>query len=57
MTDKLNIGYYANEISKLFQSETNEPIESKLGWNMPYMTLYKMCVFHFDRKSKMAAIA
>jgi len=28
-----------------FFSETIETFESKLGWNMHWMVLYKMCVF------------
>jgi hypothetical protein len=44
-------------ISILFQSEIDEPFESKLGWNVPWMVLYKMVNFCVDRKSKMTTIA
>jgi len=30
--------------------------EGKLGWNMPWVILYKMCVFYINQKSKMATI-
>jgi hypothetical protein len=30
-----------NNISKVFQSETNEPFEGRLGWNVPWMNHLK----------------
>ena len=56
LQDKFNIEPYGENISKLFQSETNEQFESKHSWNVPWIVLYKMGVFCVDRKSKMSAV-
>ena len=55
LKEKFNIGSYEENISKLFQSETNEIFESKLCWNVPLMIFYIMC-FCVDKKSEMASI-
>ena len=53
--EKFNIESYEENISKLFQSETNEIFESKLCWNVLLMIFYIMC-FCVDQKSEMAFI-
>ena len=36
---------YWKNILKLFISETTEPFDSKIGWNVPWLVLYQMSVF------------
>lgn len=38
--DKFNIGRYGKYVSKLFRSEINEPLHSKLKWKMPWMSVF-----------------
>ena len=43
--------------SNAFFSETTNMIKAKLYMNVHWMVLYKLCVFCFDIKFKMAATA
>jgi hypothetical protein len=46
---------WLESILKFFFCETSESFESKLGWNVPYMDIYKMFVFvsiHHPRMSR-----
>ena len=54
---QFNIGPYGENVSKRFFSETTKTVKTKLPRNDHWKVLYKLYVFHADRKSKMAATA
>ena len=53
----LTLDPMGKNVSKRFFSETTLTIETKLPRNDHWKVLYKVYVFYFDRKSKMAATA
>jgi hypothetical protein len=51
------MGLFDKTYLKLFISETIEPFETKLGWNVLLTVLCKMSVFCADQKSKKSVTA
>lgn len=52
----LSIGYFDLYVLELLFSETAKLFESKLGWNFPWVALYKIYLFCGNWKSKTATI-
>jgi hypothetical protein len=53
----IDIGPYGKNVSKRFFSKTTWIIETKLPMNVHWMVLYKLYVFCFGIKFKMASTA